>query len=296
MKNVQKIALQIWSGRGDGVWMQTDDIVEYSGKKYVILEIQRGRKWIEMKWASLEDPTKIWRFKTPYGETYSQNPQYKYKGRAKGKKQQEVIEKGKERVQEIREKKEEHKDINRQKLEELGIEVGDAVEIKGREWGNWDAIVGAVNHRDGRVALVKYDEQQWQEINREKMMKQYRMKQISEQMGDLTFRWRGRGPREFRWIPAGAVVKIVKKHQDRFENEKPYPQGTVSQKHIDAMNANGWTQIKYGPEFIVNSYVIGIDPANARKGETYEVASGTEDKVYYDKEQGFYWRDTGSFD
>ena len=290
------IEVEAVASRGDGVWMQPEDIIEFQGKKFVILEIRRGTKWIEMKWAELEDPTRTWRFKTPYGETYEKNPKYKYIGKAKGKKQQEAIEKGREKVQEIREKKEEHKEKNRDMIEELGIDVGDVVEIRGKSYGNWQAIVGAVNHRDGRVALIKYSEEEWEEISREKAMKQYRMQQLEDQLGWLERSlYKKHGPRQFRWIPAISVAKVIKKAKDRFDDERSYPQGTVDQKYIAEMKEKGWAQIRYGSEFIENSYVIAIDPANARKGETYEVASGKE-KIYYDKEQGFYWRETGSFD
>ena len=96
----------------------------------------------------------------------------------------------------------------------MNIEIGDVVKVRGK-YSPWEAVIGDVNYREGRVGFVKYEPEEWEEIKRQKREKNLRMEQIKyliEQQGGETHRVpRFKGPRQFQWAPAKAVIEVVKK-------------------------------------------------------------------------------------
>lgn len=88
-----------------------------------------------------------------------------------------------------------------------------------------------------------------------------------------------------RWLDARHVKRVI-------NEDRPAPV-KITSLVLDDLAENGWAQVRYGREFIEQSYVVAFTRELARKGSDYDAASQT---VYYDPEWKVYWRSTGSFD
>lgn len=88
-----------------------------------------------------------------------------------------------------------------------------------------------------------------------------------------------------RWIDSTVIIKVVHEH-------KPAPV-KLTERILDDLQEQGWSQVRYGREFIEQSYVVAFTPELALEGNDYEVASRV---VNYDPTLSLYWRNTGSFD
>ncbi|MGW8177305.1 MAG: hypothetical protein ACWGQW_00690 [bacterium] len=91
--------------------------------------------------------------------------------------------------------------------------------------------------------------------------------------------------RGIRWLPAN-IIKDVRNSQKAL----PFK---LTEAMTAAMADKGWHQVRFGSEFIEQSYVVASTANDARHGINYECAS---QQVYHDADLDVYWRSTGSFD
>jgi Fe2+ transport system protein FeoA len=204
------------SDPSDGLYFKPNDIIQHTNhntKKFVIISVKHGTKWVTVEVMELDNPSKIWVFKTKLGAFYDTNNNYKYIGKTDYK----VTDQGRTRITEIDQHNQNIKDESRNRITELGIEVGDEISIKGRPY-NWQAIVGDINLKDGRVGLVKYTPEKWRKIQSEKTSTNMyfdKLSSIADLNNLLGRRVKARSPREFRWISANSIDRVVEKNNPK---------------------------------------------------------------------------------
>ena len=157
----------------------------------------RGKFAYVLTLAEPERPEVVWTWKV-MSNRYDANSQFvSFAGRASTSKLKEHQDTLSENIRKRDEADYEHKDAGRKALDELKLQKGDRIAIRGPGY-NWDALVGAVNYATGKVGIVRSDRDQ------------------RDRLQQLIYLTQGRTTRmrEFRWIPAQHVVKIVERASD----------------------------------------------------------------------------------
>lgn len=94
-----------------------------------------------------------------------------------------------------------------------------------------------------------------------------------------------RGPKDYRYIHPDHIAEVR-------SPRKACPV-TLTPAQSSKLSSEGWVQVRYGTEFVEQSYVVGATRANAQRGSTYD----TNDRiVYQDPTTNLFWRNTGCLD
>ena len=150
------------------------------------------------------------------------------------------------------------------------IAVGDEVLVRYTDRTRWERVV-EVNLKTGKVGIARNKDDSSDAL-----------------MSDLAaiFGTRRTVSRDVRWIHPDHV-------KETRSPQKGFP-GTLGSTEQAKLEKDGWVQaIRTNGEFIVNSWVVAKEKADASKGVTYDTS---DHNTYQDPATGLFWRSTGFFD
>ncbi len=230
-KNKDVVGIQTRKGWQDCVIVYTRRITK--GKRVGV---------IEYKLAPLNNSDKVYSW-TVVGESLFKAPRKKYTS-AQIKKAIQAMEAVGQRIDE---RKEARKERGREQLGDIDIKasrlaneasgtkigVGDEVLYKYSNGKKWERVV-KMNFVTGKIGI-----------------KSRRYTQDFATVLELM----GRRPRDVRWLKAEYVLEVR-------QVVKACPV-SLADRVMDELAQDGWTQVRYGTEFIDSSYVVGFSKALA---------------------------------